>query len=167
MYDVHSSKEEPIDMDDLFATVHSSSGGRRMDPMLERKTPSDYNRRNRRGYDRSSNRGSPPSLAPTPGSVSSMGKSTPTAEQESENMIRELYKESPSRMRRPSKDLDQHFNDKRRSRDDLLRMKKSSNRPMVDRRSNSGKNRTVISNLGPGLLNFRPRHFYLLKRMIT
>jgi len=145
MYGVHLSKEEPVDRDDPYDIVRSTSGGGRPEPMLDRHTPSDksdrhYDRRSGGGCDRSSSRGSPPSPAPTPGSVSSMGKSTPvggvggvfpsdstTADRESGNGIgiRGSYKESPSRMRRPSEDLEppissKHYIDYRGSRDDLI-----------------------------------------------
>lgn len=159
MYGVHLSKEEPTERENPYDMVRSSSGG-----MHDRHTPSDksgdrhFDRRNAGGgvCDRSSSRGSPPSPAPTPGSVSSLGKSTPvgpafpsdstTADRESGNGIgaRGSYKESPSRLRRNSEDLDppssKLYIDYRSSSREVLMSIRASNESPVDGRPNSGKN---------------------------
>jgi hypothetical protein len=80
MYAGHPGKEL-ADQDDPYDLVRSSSG-RSESAHLDRHTPSDKGdrhseRRSTGACDRSSSRGSLPSPAPTPGSVSSMGKSTP------------------------------------------------------------------------------------------
>ena len=162
MYGVHISKEEPVERDDPYDIVRSSSGGGRVpDNMLDRHTPSDKNdrhfdaRRSGGGCDRSSSRGSPPSPAPTPGSVSSLGKSTPvgagfpsdstTVDRESGNGlgIRGSYKESPSRLRRTSEDMEppnskQYIEYRGTREEQLLRMRNSTNESPVDGRTNSG-----------------------------
>ena len=166
MYNVHLSKEEPVDRDDPYDIVRSSSGGGRPEPLMDRHTPSDkghFERRSTGGCDRSSSRGSPPSPAPTPGSVSSMGKSTPvggvggvfpsdstTADRELGNGLglRGSYKESPSRMRRPSEDQEppnKLYIDYRGTRDELMRMSTSNASP--DRRTEPGNNLCKAVNL--------------------
>jgi hypothetical protein len=159
------SKEEPVDRNDSYDNIELSTGGAgRPEPILDRHTPSDksdrhYDRRSGAECDRSSSRGSP-SPAPTPGSVSSMGKSTPvggvggifpsdstTADQELGSGVRGSYKESPSSMRRPSEEMEPPARNYRGSRDDLIRMRNRNNSPPVDGRSNSGtKTKTCLQN---------------------
>jgi hypothetical protein len=153
---VHLNKEEPVDRDDPYDMVRSSSG-RSEAALLDRHTPSDKSERHferRGGCDRSSSRGSPPSPAPTPGSISSMGKSTPmgsvfpsdstTVDRDSGNGIRGgCYKESPGMIRRGSEDMDPaggklYIDYKPGSREDLLRIRANNESP-VDGRPNSGK----------------------------
>ena len=161
MYGVHLSKEEPVDREDPYDMVRSSSGA-----LHDRRTPSDksverhFERRSAGGgggCDRSSSRGSPPSPAPTPGSVSSMGKSTPvgsafpsdstTADREPGNGIgirgSGSFKESPTRLRRNSDEMDPpssklYIDYRSSSREDLMRMRAGDD-GLVDGRSNSGK----------------------------
>ena len=168
MYGVHLSKEEPVDREDPYDMVRSSSGA-----MHDRRTPSDksverhFDRRSAGGggvgCDRSSSRGSPPSPAPTPGSVSSMGKSTPvgaafpsdstTADREPGNGIgirgSGSFKESPTRLRRNSEDMDPpssklYIDYRASSREDLMRMRAGGDESLVDGRPNSGKEPSLV-----------------------